>query len=403
MLPDRIARAVISAALVWLAGWCPLAADIVAGTLIAKPATLDAGGLDPLLGKVADGINPAQIGKHGGDFETYYALCERGRAGKVFEAVVADRANPALAKDGRSLLVTAAEGAKHDPADLVMAVRSESGWLITAERYQLKLGYSAVKSAIGDARYAGMRIVTTKDVVEAIEETIRRETIRNAGRGLGLSPEAAALKEALDSGRILRNLPGGAPLPTEAEVLAICRTHTEGLWIKLAKAAGFAGSAPGTVVPAVAEEALIGIRLAASGTGAVTEDLLAANRTRRFEAVLGRTMDLAGRAICVADLAYSSYQMAVDFQGLQSGAITVEEFALRNVLRATRMVLEVAFMVDPEPISKIGLVVATITVAAAEMVGDHFIEAGRSAREAALMELETETRYAMVREMVLER
>lgn len=116
MSASRIARSVFTAVLVWLTGCIQLDADIVEGTLIAKPATLEAGGLDSLLPKVADGINPAQIGKHGGNFETYYGLCERGRAGKVFEAVVADRANPALAKGGKSLLVTAAEGAKHDPA-----------------------------------------------------------------------------------------------------------------------------------------------------------------------------------------------------------------------------------------------------------------------------------------------
>lgn len=61
---------------------------------------------------------------------------------------------------------------------------------------------------------------------------------------------------------------------------------------------------------------------------------------------------MAGRALCVADLAYSSYQMAADFQGLRSGTITVEEFVLRNTLRATRMALEVAFLIDPEPMSK---------------------------------------------------
>ena len=160
------------------------------GGVIPNPATLAAGDLDGLILKVAGKIGSNQIEKHGGDFEKYFPLAEDGRAGKVFEAVVTDRANLLLLPEGKALLVTAAEGNPTAAADLMLATKTEAGYVVN-ELYQLKLGYEATVSALKDAKYAGMKIITTREVYDGLVEKVRQISATKASLGRGLPPEMA--------------------------------------------------------------------------------------------------------------------------------------------------------------------------------------------------------------------
>jgi len=375
------------------------------GSVIQNPTTLAARDLDELIGMVGDGIDECQIANHGGDFEEYFKLSEDGRAGKVFEAVVAERSNLKL-PNGRALLVAAAEGDKQGAADMALATKTEAGYVID-ELYQLKLGKGKAVSALKIPKYAGMKIITTQDAYDQIVEDVRRETLKKASLGRELSPDTARLKDALDSGRIPRELPGGAPLPTRDEVKAISKGYYSALWEKLCEALrgpAAATAAPVTEIAAEAElmAASIGTKMLAVGeAGTMSEAEAALSGSRRLMQMSARLWLELGRGALVLDSAYTSWLLATDFDRWRNGSMSTEQLLALSALRTIKVCLEIAAVADPELFSKAAFTVALIVVSGLDYAYEKVCDANREDVRVALMDLETEERYQMTRQIVL--
>ena len=391
----------------------PAPCEVAPGMLFRNPATLAAGDLDELINLVGDGIRLDSYVKHGGDFEAFSrTLAVDGRAGKVFEAVVAHEANLKLPV-GRRLLATAAEGYKADAADLAMARRTADGYVVE-ELYQLKWGWEAV-SALDDPLYDGMTIITTQETYDEAVEEVRRKSLTKASLGRELSPKTARLKDALESGRIPAKLPGGAPLPTRDEVRVISRLRDVALWDGLAQApavpaqgivrGGLASQAAESMVASAGArliaakssgEALQGAVVVAEETGPVT-----AGAYRQVARVAGVALLRLAQTTLVIDAAYASWLVATDFGRWQDGAVTVDEFMALSALRALRIGLSVGALVDPELFSKATFIAAFIVVSGLEYACEKVCAGRQEELRVALMSLETEERYLMTRQLVL--
>lgn len=384
----------------------PAFAAIAVGSVVQNPATLAAKNIDELIAVVADGIHPSQIAKHGGDFEAYFRLSEDGRAGKVFEAVVANRSNGKL-PNGKALLVAAAEGDKLGAADMMLATKAEAGYVVH-ELYQLKLGSGAAIIALTDPKYAGMKVITTQEAYNQIAEEVRRESIKKASLGREISPKTAMLKEALESGRIPKELPGGVPLPTREEVKAISKGYYAGFWEKLSKA--WRASAATTVAPvtdiarnAEMTAALIGTKMLAVGeAGAMSEAEASLASTRRLaQSSLARLWLELGRGALVFDSGYTSWLVATDYGRWQDGSVSTEDFLILSSLRTIKVCLEIAAIADPELFSKAAFTVALIVVSVIDYTYERACVARSEDLRVALMRLETEERYQMTRQILL--
>ena len=73
-----------------------------------------------------------------------------------------------------------------------------------------------------------------------------------------------------------------------------------------------------------------------------------------------------------------------------------------SALRTLRIGLSVGALVDPELFSKAGFITAFIVVSGLEYACDRLYTAMRDDMRVALASIETEERYRMVREMLLE-
>lgn len=379
------------------------------GSVIPNPVTLAAEDFDGLIAKVADGINPSQIRKHGGHFETYLLLAEDGRAGKVFEALVADRVNKVLLPKGRAMLVTAAEGKRKSPVDTMLATKTEAGYVIE-ELYQLKLGYEEAVRALTDAKYAGMKIITTSEVYKGMLEKVRRESIKKASLARELSPDTARLKEALDSGRICKELPGGVPLPAREEVKAISRGYYSALWDKIktriaeqpASMAETLAPVSATAMDAEMTAAYVGAEILAAneaGSAAKTGSLI--SRMNPLARVPARVWLELGRGALVLDSAYTTWLLAADYDRWQSGSLATDEYAVMSSIKSVKLWLSIAAIADPELFSKGGFVAAYIVVSCVEYASERIFARRQEELRVELMSLETEERYRMARQMVL--
>ncbi len=383
----------------------PAFAAFAVGSVVENPATLAARDLDELIGMVGDGINPSQIAMHGGDFEAYFQGSENFRAGKVFEAVVAERANLKLL-GGKALLVTAAEGEKQGAADMMLATKNQAGYVVN-ELYQLKLGSGAAKQALTDLKYAGMKVITTQEAYDQIAEEVRRGISKKASLGKEISPEIANLKEALESGRILKELPGGVPLPTREEVKAISKVYYSDIWEKLCKAVqGSAATAVAPVTEITIEAELtvasIGMELLAADEALVTSGAEAAlSSTRRLANLTGRLLQELGRGAMVLDVGYTSWLVGTACGQWQDGSMATDEFLVMSSMRTIKMCLEIAAIADPELFSKAAFTVAFIVVSGVDYACEQFFNSKREDLRVALMSLETEERYQMTRQIVL--
>jgi hypothetical protein len=379
------------------------------GSVIPNPVTLAAEDLDGLIAKVADGINPSQIVKHGGHFETYFLLAEDQRAGKVFEALVADRVNKVLLPKGRAMLVTAAEGNRKSAADAMLSIKTKAGYVVD-ELYQFKLGYQNAVSALTDARYAGMKIITTRDVYDGMLEKVRRESIKKASLVREISPDTARLKDALDSGRICKELPGGVPLPTREEVKAISRGWYSARWDKIkTRIVGQPVSMAKTLAPvstivmdAERTAAYVGAEILAANeaaSAAKTGSLI--SKMNPLALVPARVWLELGRGASLLDAAFTTHSLVTDYERWQSGSMASDEYAAMSSIKVIKLWLSTAAITDPELFSKFGFVAAYIVLSCVEYGGEWIFAGRQEELRVELMSLETEERYRMALQMVL--
>lgn len=160
---------------------------------------------DELLRSTIGQVQDATAAKYE-SFDDYWKASESAAKGKAFEAVVADLDNRRLAAmgDARRVLVTADNGQVHDPADLKVVRNGE-----IVDEIQCKFGKGAAIEALDDPKYARMKILTTDEAIQSIEEDLRRARLS----GEPLPPKQQGIADAIESGRLMKSTVSGAPLP----------------------------------------------------------------------------------------------------------------------------------------------------------------------------------------------
>ena len=299
-----------------------------------------------------------------GDFEAYWRASNlrNQRLGKTLEAVIAWRANEGFKANGSQhrVIVTAAEGFPHDPADLVEL--APDGTVV--RRYQVKLGANAAIKALSDPKYADMSVITTSDSLRKIEQSLLKAESRAAGRGIPLSPQWMPVRESLNSGRLVQTV-GGKPLPQFNAVMRYGLAAARRLFNPLE-------TSP-----------LSMSRLSTSG----------------LPAWLPKTL---GKGVVVVDVAATGYAEWRDIQRFRRRTIGGKYLAAKTSLRVAQVSLAVYALVTPEPGSKTAAALGSIVLVVVDVASDPVYELVRGRRELAarrlLESIERAERYHAVRE-----
>lgn len=197
----------------------------VAGQVAAAGKQLSG---DDLIEKTIGQISPESVNKFP-DFEEYFRAAHSNAKGKGLEAVVADLDNHRLQAvgDSRRVVVLAAEGLPHEPADLHV-VDSRTGTVL--ERIQAKFGPDGVLTALDDPKYSGMKILTTEDSLKSLKLDLLKAKTTAARRGTALDFRWSRLEEALESGRVMSSTCSGAPLPEAEHVIQTVKRVLRRQW-----------------------------------------------------------------------------------------------------------------------------------------------------------------------------
>jgi hypothetical protein len=168
------------------------------GRMVSNPKTATLP-YKELLEKTAGKVRAKAIRKHR-TFARYLDASRTGRAGKVFEASEAFRANQLLKRSGSELriIVTAAEDAGSDAADLVMLQANGR----ESKHFQLKSSGKAAWDALGNPKYGRMTIVTHPEELHWLSRELRKEKTRKQLRNQPLSKRYARLDKALKDGKL---------------------------------------------------------------------------------------------------------------------------------------------------------------------------------------------------------
>ena len=199
-----------------------------------------------LINRVAGYPRHSTFVKYGGDLKAYWRVAQSSRIGKALEAVFARSENTRLAGLGQKVRViaTAAEGQAAAAADLKIV--SESGKVL--REIQSKMGWRNAMKALSDPKYSGMHILTDRGSLDVLTRELAKAEAKAARRGISLAKEWEVVKRALKSGRLMRQTPTGAPLPTRQAATDAARNSLKKLWPKLSRNAKSAVSVEGKCV-----------------------------------------------------------------------------------------------------------------------------------------------------------
>ena len=227
----------LTAALLCSIAFLPLAgaAEIAGAIPTVSFEEIDAKTLTELVAATAGDVRPDKVAKYGGNFAAYWQAASSGLGGKVFEAVVADTCNARFRAlgDARRLVPTAFLGDPKNAADLHCIERSGA----VARLIQAKLGANEILAALDDPKYASMDLLTCQESFDELQRQLQKEVATASRRGRPVKAIFQLLADAIDSGRLWRGLPCGAPLPERSVVDSIGQAHFESRWTKLAAAA----------------------------------------------------------------------------------------------------------------------------------------------------------------------
>ena len=187
-----------------------------------------------LMTKTAGDVRPGKFAKYAGNFSEYWNAAASSLEGKTLEAVVTQATNARLrAVGGNTRLVpTALLGQAADAADILVVNSAGT----TISRAQAKLSADLVIDALGDPKYTSMDILTTQDSYDELSRRLQKEAAKAARRGQDLKPAYHRLRDAMESGRLWKKLPCGAPLPERAYVNKVAFEHYAARWREIARA-----------------------------------------------------------------------------------------------------------------------------------------------------------------------
>lgn len=303
---------------------CVMVADVVRGADIATTTMdeivtqIDSMSFQDLVSRTAGEVNPQRIGEYGGEFVDYWKNARVSFEGKTFEAIVADTMNArnkAVHETAR-LVPNAVLGNHTAPADLLL-VKSPGS---VPTLVQAKLGADGVLEALGDPKYRGMDIVTCHESLNELDSRLGKEMSKATRRGLPLATEYQRLKDALESGRVWKKLPCGAPLPERSHVEAVSRNHYQGEWNATAKKlaaatddAALAVATAGTTTPKIPKVATV------AKAGGAVDDVVTTLGTN--------VVRWAGPVAIVCEVGYRGYSTEAKFA---AGEISQEDREVKH-------------------------------------------------------------------------
>lgn len=332
------------------------------GQSLVNPKTTSIDSLDELINLAAGRPSQKAFLKYGGDIERYWQEIARSRAGKTFEAILANRVNERLTALGseQRLISTAIEGSPSHAADLLLL--GENGEVLA--HFQAKLGWSAAIKALNQSKYAGMSIVTTQDSLDIIKRELLKAEIKAARRGLPLGSDWELARDALRTGRLAQELPGGVSLPREAKIFYDAKRTLKMPW---------------------------------AGLGSVT-----AGEAQAASAAIGLG-EIAGGALIVLDVGTTGFLACQDFQRFNESEIGTGDYAIKGGLRAANLYLLYITVADPEPFTKAGAAVALVVLIAVDVGHDWVIDSRNASARQLLESIDREERKQAVRGHLLNR
>jgi hypothetical protein len=345
------------------------------GALLKDPVTPDLAYRE-LLKRTAGRVREGAVRKYQ-DFATYLDSNLSGRAGLVFEASEAYRANRLLKQAGSEarIIVTAVEGARDDAADLVLWVNNR-----VKQRFQLKAGGKAAWDALGDSRYAELTIVTHPEELE----WLRRESNKQKLANKPLSGRYARLDEALKSGRLTDEIVPGQKV--------LSRRSTDQKTVNLLSRQW--------------DEVAAGIDHLAQSR--LTTPLVKASlRATKFATKAGaRLIDIGTSFAAGADFVFAGYGYYDTISRYRAGQLDHDLMVGKMVVHTGEMgvgTVGVILLFFPEPTgaTKVaGVVVIGVSVAfgGADISLDMIAAARTKARQQLLMKIDREQRYQVVLE-----
>jgi hypothetical protein len=287
--------------------------------------------------------------RYGGNFKQYWKNSNQAnqRVGKVFEAVLAWKMNQELVASGSPsrVLVTAVEGYPSSPTDLVEVL--PNGQVKTKFQAKYRLNLKSASKHLDDPKYRGHLLVTTQESLVDLEKQLRKKEASALRRGVPLSREAQAVRDALDDGRIPRSL-AGKPLPTQSEVFR----------------EGFKSTKE---------------QFRATATSGARKPVQ--GRLVKVFKYVGPAVEKTLIVIEVVTIGYTQYR---DTMRYARGDITAEYFVVKTALRGAALGLLVYGVVSPEPVTKTAALVAAGVIITAEIVADVFQERADARREEAI-------------------
>jgi hypothetical protein len=316
------------------------------GRSLVAPNTLKLRGLKEYMRATGDGVTLKAFSAYGASFSKYWGVTRKSRSGKAFEAIVASRESLRLARtgDARRLIVTAAEGGRAHPADLLL--RSADSAI--ARQYQLKLGAKAGAMAVTKEKYAGMTILLPRDQMKLVARKLAEAEAKAARRGLPLAPRWRAVKEAIEEGRLTSRLPSGTLAPSRRTIERFAKWHTGKIWKGMDRV--------GTWV---------------------------------------------GRGMLVVDVAEAGYTTYSDIQRYRAGEIGGEYLAARGSLRTVQVGLGIYAAVTPDPFSKAAAAVGIVVIIVSTEVIDSVHEARRAAADRLIADIDRTEQYRSVQRSLL--
>jgi len=342
------------------------------GSVLQDPATLRMNTLDDLVGRVA-GKPSLKAYATWGNFDEYWPSARINFEGKTHEALIAWQENTRFKAtgDGRRIIVTAAEGGNTDAADLLL--RDADGRILT--QFQCKLGSDAAMKALKDSKYNGMTILTSDESLCNIKLGLLKTEMNATRRGIQVPEDWAAVRSAIESGRLASELPSHASLILRSDVEVTAKSVVSRAW-----------EIAGDTVDAV--DTPVDVTIAAMN---------AVNRIPANAAIA----KAAGPILIVVDYAANIYLVYVDYGRFRNGDIGGVYFTFKTSLHAAQMAFTTAAIVDPEPTTKVVCAVTAIVLAVIDVASDPIYAATKARTEELYRTLERDERYYYCRQQLI--
>jgi hypothetical protein len=181
-----------------------------------------------LMTRTVGRVSDRAVARYGTDFESYYRASRTSREGKSLEVISSDLVNRRHAATGAASrwVTTASLGQPTHAADIVELDRSSK----VIRQIQAGKGFSNVLSKISDPKYVGMDILTDQDTYDSLRSELHKAVTRAKVLDKALPSHFASLQDAINQGRLLNRLPCGAPLPTQAHIASVAKSHAQSLY-----------------------------------------------------------------------------------------------------------------------------------------------------------------------------